>query len=171
MRRLAVTALSLSMAGFVGIVLHENYTGTAIIPTRNDRPTVGFGSTFNEDGTPVRMGDTITPPKAVARSASHIAKSENGLKRCVTGELYQHEYDILVDFAYQYGVVKTCNSAMVRHINAGQYEKACNAYTLYKFSGGYDCSALINGKPNKVCWGVWTRNLERQNKCLKGVSK
>ena len=51
---------------------------------------------------------------------------------------------------------------MVRHTNAGRYREACNAYTLYKFSGGHDCS--IPG--NKVCAGVWKRNLSRRDRCL-----
>ena len=160
--RIVVAALSLSAVGFVGIVLHEGYTDEAVVPTKNDRPTVGFGSTFRDDGSPVQLGDRITPPQAVARSVAHIQKSESGLKRCVTGPLKQAEYDILVDFAYQYGATATCKSSMVRQINAGNYEAACRAYALYRFSGGYDCS--IPG--NKVCAGVWKRNLERQAKCL-----
>lgn len=160
--RIMVAALSLSAAGYGGIVLHESYTERAIIPTINDRPTVGFGSTFNADGSPVRMGDKIDPPRAVRLSIAHIAKDEAGLKKCLSGELHQTEYDILVDFAYQYGVAATCNSSMVRNINAGNYEAACRAYTLYKFSGGYDCS--VPG--NRTCPGVWARNLERQAKCL-----
>ena len=162
MSRVRVAVLAFSLAGFVGLVAHESYTDRAIVPTKNDRPTVGFGSTFRDDGRPVQMGDTITPPKAIARSAAHIAKDEAGLKRCVTGDMNQVEYDTLVDFAYQYGVAATCSSSMVRGINAGDYVVACNAYTRYKFSGGFDCS--IPG--NKVCAGVWARNLERQAKCL-----
>jgi lysozyme len=160
--RLAVSALSLSLAGFVGLVAHESYTDKAIVPTKNDRPTVGFGSTFRDDGSPVQMGDTITPPRAIARSAAHIAKDEAGLKRCVTGPMSQVEYDVLVDFAYQYGVAAACLSSMVRETNAGNYVAACNAYTLYKRSGGFDCST----PGNKICAGVWKRSLERQAKCL-----
>lgn len=160
--RLIISALALSASAFVGIIGSEGYTDKAIIPTINDRPTVGFGSTFKEDGTPVKLGDTISPAQAVQRSASHIAKSESGLKRCVTGPMNQIEYDILVDFSYQYGVAKTCASSMVRNINAGRYADACRAYTLYKYSGGYDCST----PGNKVCAGVWDRNLKRQAKCL-----
>jgi GH24 family phage-related lysozyme (muramidase) len=160
--RIAVAALTLSAAGYAGIVLHEAYTDTAVVPTQNDRPTVGFGSTFRDDGAPVQMGDRITPHQAVARSVAHIAKDESGLKRCVTGELSQAEYDILVDFAYQYGVVAACKSSMVREVNAGRYEAACRAYTLYKFSGGFDCST----RGNRRCAGVWKRNLERQARCL-----
>ena len=160
--RSAIITLTLSAAAFVGIVTHESYTTAAVIPTKNDRPTVGFGSTFRDDGSRVEMGDTIQPVQAVVRAASHIAKSETNLKLCVTGALYQTEYDILVDFAYQYGEVATCKSSMVRNINTGKYTQACRAYTQYKYSGGFDCS--IPG--NRVCAGVWTRNLERQTKCL-----
>lgn len=160
--RIIIGALTLSASAFVGLLSSEGYTDRAIIPTKNDRPTVGFGSTFKEDGAPVKLGDTITPVKAVQRSAAHIAQSESGLKRCVTAPLNQIEYDVLVDFSYQYGVTTTCKSSIVRNINAGRYAEACRAYTLYKFSGGYDCS--IPG--NKVCAGVWERNLDRQAKCL-----
>lgn len=165
-QRSAIAALVLSAAGLIGIVSQEGFTERAVVPTKNDRPTNGFGGTFNEDGSPVKMGDTIKPVPALQRSLSHIAKDEDGLKRCVTGQMTQGEYDILVDFSYQYGVRATCASSMVRHINSGNYVSACNAYTMYKFSGGYDCSTTINGKPNTRCWGVWTRNLKRMDKCL-----
>ncbi len=165
-RRSAIAALSLSAAGLVAIITEESYTERAVVPTKNDRPTVGFGSTFREDGSPVQLGDTIKPVQAVKRSVAHIAKDEAGLKRCVTGPMTQGEYDVLVDFTYQYGVATTCASSMVRFINQGLYRNACEAYTLYKRSGGYDCSTLINGQPNKRCWGVWARNLERRDRCL-----
>lgn len=160
--RVAVAALTFSAAGLVGLVLREGYTDEAIIPTKGDRPTVGFGSTFREDGTPVQMGDRITPPRAIARTRAHIARDESGLKRCVTGELSQSEYDTLVDFTYQYGPAKACSSSMVKHINAGRYREACEAYTLYKFAAGFDCST----PGNKICGGVWTGSLERRAKCL-----
>lgn len=59
--RSLVALLVLSAAGLVAIVSREGYTETAVIPTKNDRPTVGFGSTFHADGTPVRLGDRNTP--------------------------------------------------------------------------------------------------------------
>ena len=163
--RIAFAALTLSAMGFAGLVMEESYTDRAVIPTKGDRPTVGFGSTFRDDGTPVQMGDTITPPKAIKRSLNHIAKDESGLKRCVTGAMSQVEYDILVKFAYQYGVRATCNSSMVHNINAGQYAQACDGYTLYKLSQKRDCSLPMNWGP-QGCKGVWTRNLERRDMCL-----
>lgn len=168
--RIPVAALALSAMGFAGIAVNEHYTDTAIIPTENDRPTVGLGSTFRDDGSPVQMGDTITPVQAIVRSMQHIQRDEAGLKRCVTAPMSQAEYDILVDFAYQYGVPTACRSSIVLYTNAGRYTDACHAYLKYKFSGGYDCSTLIGGKPNRRCWGVWKRSMERAERCTGAVS-
>ena len=161
MKRMAVAALSLSAAGFVGLIAHEGFSDRAIIPVKGDRPTVGFGSTFRDDGTPVQMGDTITAPRAVQRSFNHIAKDEQGIKQCVTAPLFQREYDTMVDFAYQYGVPTLCRSSIVRLANQGDYAGSCQAYVRFKFVAGRDCSIRSNG-----CYGVWLRSQERVKKCM-----
>lgn len=142
--------------------MHESYTETAVIPVKNDRPTVGFGSTFREDGSAVQMGDKITPPKALARSLAHIQKDETRIKQCVTAPLTQTEYDLMVDFAYQYGTKTLCESTMVRESNRGNYDAACKGYLLYKRAGGYDCSTPGNTR----CPGVWKRSQERYARCV-----
>lgn len=160
--RIAIGALAVSGAALVGLVSHEGYTDKAVIPVKNDRPTVGFGSTFRDDGSPVQMGDTITPQQALARTLAHINKDESGIKACVKVPLNQVEYDTLVNFSYQYGVNTLCKSSIVRFANAGNYAASCNAYLEYKYAGGYDCS--IPG--NKRCSGVWKRSQERQKACM-----
>ena len=161
---MAVAALSLSAMGFIGLVSHEGFTDRAVIPVKGDRPTVGFGSTFRDDGTPVQMGDTITAPKAVQRSYNHIAKDEGRLKQCVKAPLHQYEYDTLVDHAYQYGAGATCASRVVELTNLGRYEEACQAYLNWKRVDGRDCSIRSNN-----CYGVWLRSQERVKKCLGGA--
>lgn len=161
-KRSAIAGIVLSASALVGIALHEGYSDTAIIPVENDRPTVGFGSTFREDGSAVRPGDTITPPKALARTLAHIQKDESQLKRCVTAPLSQAEYDTMVDFAYQYGVKALCASTVVREANAGNYEASCRGYLLYKRAGGYDCST----PGNRRCPGVWARSVGRYKTCM-----
>lgn len=159
--RLPIAALALSAAAFGGLVLQEGYTDKAVVPIPGDRPTVGFGSTFDDQGKPVKMGDTITAPKAVARSLAHIAKDETALKACVTAPLSQVEYDVLVDFSYNFGTATACKSSMVRLANAGDYAGACAAYLRYKFAAGKDCSI-----PANKCRGVWLRAQERHAKCM-----
>lgn len=159
--RVAVGALIVSGTALVGLVSHEGFTDKAVIPVKNDRPTVGFGSTFREDGSPVQMGDTITPQQALARTLAHINKDEAGIKTCVKVPLNQIEYDTMVDFAYQYGAHTLCKSSIVRYANVGNYASSCAAYLEYKYAGGYDCST----PGNKRCSGVWTRSQKRQQAC------
>lgn len=161
-KRSHIAGLALSASALVGLIAHEGYTEKAVIPVKGDRPTVGFGSTFKEDGTAVKMGDTITPQKAVARSLAHIQKDENKLKQCVTAPLSQAEYDLMVNFSYQYGAAALCKSEMVKMANGGNYAASCKGYLLYKKVAGYDCST----PGNKVCPGVWTRSQERYNTCM-----
>lgn len=160
-KRSAIAAIVVSAAALVALVADEGYTDTAVIPVKGDRSTVGFGSTFREDGSAVQPGDTITPPKAIARTLAHIQKDEGRIKQCVTAPLSQVEYDLMVDFAYQYGTKALCASTVVREANAGNYEASCRGYLLYKRAGGYDCST----PGNRRCPGVWARSKARYLKC------
>jgi len=157
-----VAALSVSAALLVSLVVKEGYTERAVVPVEGDRPTYGFGSTFKDDGTPVKMGDKKNPVESIQRSLSHVQKDERGLKKCVTAPLSQVEYDLMVDFSYQYGVARLCGSSMVKLANAGDYAGSCRGYLQYKKVAGYDCST----PGNKRCFGVWTRSLERYNDCM-----
>ena len=160
--RIAIGALTLSAAAYIGLVDEESYTDKAVIPTKGDRPTVGFGSTFDDQGKPVKMGDTITPVQAVKRSYAHIQKDETQLKTCVKAPLTQVEYDTMVKFTYQYGVKKLCDSSIVSLANQGDYAGSCKAYLAYRYSAGYDCST----PGNTICGGVWTRSQARYNACM-----
>ncbi len=162
LERSHIAGLVVSAGALVGLASHEGYTDKAVIPTQGDRPTVGFGSTFKEDGTPVKMGDTITPQQALSRTLGHINKDETGIKRCVKAPLNQVEYDTMVDFSYQYGVQTLCDSSIVSKANAGDYKGSCDAYLLYKKAAGFDCST----PGNRRCPGVWKRSQDRQTACV-----
>ena len=83
--RQIVAVMSLSAAGLIGLVVRESYTDKATVPTQGDRPTVGFGSTFHEDGTPVQMGDTTTPVRALIKAHAHITKDEAAFRASLPG--------------------------------------------------------------------------------------
>lgn len=165
--RILVASLTLSAAGFIGLVSHESYTSDAVIPTINDRPTVGYGSTFWEDGRPVKMGEKITPARALIVAQAHISKEETSFRKSLPGvKLSQAEYDIYMDWVYQYGTGAWQGSSMRTNLLNGAYPAACTSMLKYKYSGGYDCSTLVNGKPNKRCWGVWERQQKRVADCM-----
>lgn len=160
--RIAVGAMTLSAAGFLGLAIQEGYEDKAMIPTKGDRPTLGFGSTFHEDGKPVQMGESTTPVRALIKAKAHIDKEEEVFRKSLDGaELSQVEFDLYMNWVYQYGTGAWASSSMRKFILAKEYSKACDALLLYKKSAGFDCS--IPG--NKVCAGVWTRQLERHKTC------
>ncbi|NMG56802.1 glycoside hydrolase family protein [Aromatoleum aromaticum] len=166
--RIAVAALSVSAAGFlIPLATSESYVGTAMIPTKNDRPTVGFGSTFHEDGTPVKLGDKTTPVRALVKLQAHVSKEEAIFQKSLPGaSLHQAEYDLYMDWVYQYGTGRWSTSSMRRHVLAGEYHAACDALLRYKLSGGSNCSDPKNWGRGGDCKGVWTRQLARHAKCI-----
>ena len=153
--RIAVAALSMSAAAFVGLVAHEGYRDKAYIPVPGDVPTLGHGSTTHADGRPVKLGDTTTPTKALARTMMDVDKFEGGLRQCVRVPLYQHEYDSLVQFAYNIGPDALCKSTLMRKLNAGDYAGACNEMTKWVYAGGRKVQGLVNRREaeRKLCLG------------------
>lgn len=159
--RAGLAGLVLSASALIGIALSEGYTDNAIIPTKGDVPTLGFGTTTRPDGSPVRMGDKTNPVEALQRKQRDLVKFEGAVKKCVTVPLYQQEYDAYVDFAYNIGTAGFCGSTVVKRLNAQDYEGACNAILAWKWVGKQDCSA----PGNKVCWGLWQRRQATWQQC------
>lgn len=162
-QRIAVTVLSLSAAGFATWQASEGYTPVAVIPTKGDVPTIGHGSTRYEDGSPVRMGDTITPARAEVLARNLNSQAEKQFAASLPGvKLYQDEFDVYMDFVGQYGIGTWLKGSPRRDLLAGNYGQACHDLLKYKFAAGFDCST----PGNKRCAGVWTRQLERHAKCM-----
>lgn len=162
LKRVALSALPITAAALVAWTAHEGFVGVASVPTKDDRCTNGFGSTFDESGRPIECGEKVDPVTALRRAYVLMEQKRARLGKCVTGPVLPAEAELLDDFAGQYGEVATCKSSMVKHINAGRYREACEAYTLYKFAAGYDCST----PGNKRCYGLWLRSQWRRDTCL-----
>jgi lysozyme len=155
--RLAVAGLALSASAFVGILVREGYTETAVIPVKGDVPTVGFGTTGG-----VKMGDRTAPVAAVVRAHRDVTEFEGALKRCVKASLNQAEYDVYVDLSYNIGSAGFCASTIVRRLNAGDYRGACDAILMWKKVAGFDCSTPGNTR----CSGLWKDRLRSHANCL-----
>lgn len=161
--RVVVAALALSAAGFTAWQTSEGFTDHAIIPTKGDVPTLGHGSTRYEDGSRVKLTDTITRPRAEELARNLMQADERRLAASLPGvRLYQAEYDEYLDFVGQYGIGNWRASSMRRELLAGNYMASCRALLRYRFSGGFDCST----PGNRVCRGVWDRQQERHAKCM-----
>ena len=156
--RRSLAALSLSAAALVGIVLHEGYSERAIIPVPGDVPTIGFGTTSG-----VKLGDTITPPQALARALVDVQQFEGAIKTCVTVPLTQNEYDAYVSFAYNVGSRAFCQSTLVKKLNLGDFKGACDELLRWRFFQGKDCALPEN---RRLCGGLVKRREAEYRKCL-----
>ena len=154
----SVTVLALSAAALVGIVLHEGYTDRAVIPVKGDVPTIGFGTT-----TGVKLGDTITPPQALAQALKDVQQFEGTLKNYVTVPLAQHEYDAYVSFSYNVGSRVFCQPTLVRKLNAGDYAGACAELPRWRFFQGKDCALPEN---RRFCGGLAKRREAEYRQCI-----
>jgi lysozyme len=169
MRVPAKTLTSVSAAIVASWIAYEGFTAQPVIPTKGDVPTIGNGSTQYEDGRRVTMAD----PPITRQRARELAVNllEQKYAKCVRNSLgdtlvHPVEFEQAVDFAGQYGCYRWEQSSMLRETKEGDYAQACDAYLLYRFAARYDCSTLVNGQPNKRCWGVWDRQLKRHAKCM-----
>lgn len=165
--RLLAATLALSAAAFVALVRQEGYTERAVIPVQGDVPTIGFGSTRHEDGRPVRLGETTTPVNALAKAHFHITQEEKRFRASLPGVyLTQAEYDLYMDWVYQYGSAAWGRSSMRAQLLAGHPRAACEALLRYRFVAGYDCAT----PGNRRCPGVWARQQQRHAACLAAVA-
>ena len=156
--RRSLAAISLSAAALVGIVLHEGYSDRAIIPVPGDVPTIGFGTTAG-----VKLGDTITPPQALARALVDVQQFEGAIKTCVTVPLTQNEYDAYVSFAYNVGRRAFCQSTLVKKLNLGDFKGACDELLRWRFFQGKDCALPEN---RRLCGGLVKRREAEYRQCL-----
>ncbi len=155
--------LAASAAFFVGVKNDEGFTSKPVVPVKGDLPTQGYGSTFKPDGSPVKMTDPpITRATADKWLRNDVAKREVAFKDLLKGvKLSQTEYDLYLDFSYQYGVPTFAKSSILKKLKLGKYRAACDSLLKYKYVAKRDCSVRSNG-----CYGVWTRQLERHAKCI-----
>ena len=149
MNRNAITTLVLSAAALVGIALNEGYSDSTIIPIKGDVPTIGFGTT---DG--VKLGDKITPPKALARALQDVQKFEGAIKKCVVVPLHQYEYDAYVSLSYNIGSGAFCSSTLVKKLNAQDYASACQEILRWDRAKG------------RVVKGLTNRRQQEYQKCI-----
>ncbi|MEL7784021.1 lysozyme [Citromicrobium bathyomarinum] len=109
-------------------------------------PTVGIGHlVLPEDG--LRVGDRITREQAMDFLAADLAKAERAVADVVGNlKLYQHEFDALVDLAYNVGegtLSPAKSPALNRAIASADYEGIAQELD-YRFADGQVAGGLVH---------------------------
>jgi len=143
--------------------LKEGYTASPKIPVKGDVPTIGHGTTVYPNGMRVKMTDPAIDRKTALQYLKlHMNKDAQRFNKTVLNiPISQDEYDLYMDFTYQYGTSAWSGSSMLRHLKAREYIQACKSLLKWKYVAKRDCSIRSNN-----CYGVWTRQVERYNKCM-----
>ena len=83
-----------------------------------NKETVGYGNTFYEDGTAVKLGDKITQERAESLFEL-IAKSfSDKVKPLITNTLTENQYSAVVSFAYNCGIGNLKSSTLLKKVNS-----------------------------------------------------
>jgi lysozyme len=81
-----------------------------------------------------------------------------GVLRCTKVPLNQNQYDAFASFAYNVGVGAYCRSTLVKKLNAGDYQGACDELLRWNKAGG------------KEVRGLTRRRVAERELCMKPVT-
>jgi len=93
-------------------------------------PTIGFGNTFYEDGTKVKIGDSITLERARSLFDGLLPIYEKIVLNKVKRPLKQNEFDALVSHTYNTGG----SSTLFRLVNANESIEDIKEWWLTKYT-------------------------------------
>lgn len=147
---LAASFLSLTSAGL--LKTEDLRTNAYLDPI--GIPTVCVGETRG-----VKMGDTYTREQCLKMLEGRIAEFDRALSKCIKVELPEETRSAVLQWAYNVGTGAACKSTLVRKLNAGDTEGACNELPRWNKAGG------------KVWRGLVVRREHEKALCLKGIGK
>ncbi len=108
-------------------------------------PTIGRGITYYEDGSPVKMGDTITPEREIQLFNNTILYYVRKVNEYVTSNINQNQFNALVSFVYNIGTTAFKTSTILKLINKNPNNPAIRAqFMRWVYSGGKKIAGLVN---------------------------
>lgn len=130
-----------------GIELIKQFEGLSLKPylDKVNIPTIGFGSTYYEDGTKVKLKDKPITEERATQLLEFIANktfSEN-INKVVKVPLNQNQFDALVSFAYNIGNKNFNWSTLLKKLNLSDYEGASLEFGRWNQANGKILNGLV----------------------------
>lgn len=98
--------------------------------------TIGYGTTSSAGVGKVTKGMSITEVQAESMLVRSLVAYEKAIKAALKNPPTQNQFDALVSFAYNVGQANMRASSVVKFFNAGQVEKAADAFLLWNKAAG-----------------------------------
>jgi lysozyme len=100
-------------------------------------PTVGYGSTYYEDGTKVKLTDPpLTKERASILFLFILEKFAKTVLTSVKVELNDNQFSTLLSLAYNIGASAFAKSTLVKRLNEKKYDEAADQFLVWNKSGG-----------------------------------
>lgn len=129
------------------IILIKKFEGLYLRPYLDavKRPTIGYGSTYYQDGTPVTMNDPYITEDQATDLLKYKLNNEfvPGVNNLVIVQLTQGQFDALVDFSYNCGLGNLKNSTLLKLVNQGNFTGASAQFNHWIYAGGKELPGLV----------------------------
>lgn len=141
---------SLAIAG----VMIPDLEGVRYAPYRDVAGvlTVCYGHT----GPDIKPGKKYSESECSALLQKDLVPFHRSVERSVKVPANEYQKAALITFSYNVGVAAFERSAVLRHLNAGNYQAACDGLRQWIYAGGKKWKGLINRREveHEVCmWG------------------
>lgn len=130
-----------SKAGQDIIKQFEGLRLVGYMPTPNDVPTCGYGST-RIHGRKVILGEHITIEEAQEQLELDLLQFEDVINNSVKTPLTQNQFDALVSFTYNVGSGNFKSSTLLKLLNAGNYKGAADQFVRWNKQAGKELPGL-----------------------------
>jgi lysozyme len=113
--------------------------------------TIGYGSTFYENGSPVKEGERITMERADKLLHHTVGLFEKGVKQSVKVALSDNQTGALVSFAFNVGLAALRRSTLLKKVNANPNDAAIrDEFMKWNRGGGKVLPGLIKRRTEEA---------------------
>ncbi len=137
-----------------GLDLIKSFEGFSAEPYKCPAgvPTIGYGSTYYEDGTRVRMGDDAISKLQAEHMLREQVDSIYGfaVNRYVKTDITQNQFDALTSFAYNLGAGNLKASTLLKKVNKSKHKAAAEQFLRWNRAGGKKLKGLTRRRETEM---------------------
>jgi lysozyme len=115
--------------------------------------TIGYGHTSMAGPPPVAKGMRITKKQAEDMLRADLVKYENAVLDAVNVPLRQHQFDVLVSFAYNCGPAALRRSTLLKRVNAKRFDDVPAQLMQWTKAQGRELPGLVRRRRAEA--GMW----------------
>lgn len=147
-----ISKQTISLAGIEEICLSEGWSSKPYLDSVKI-PTIGYGSTYYEDGTRVTMSDPAITKERGKAIMMHMLNKDfvPGVLKPLTVTLNQHQIDALCSLVYNIGVGAFKSSTLLKRINSKDTkENISAAWRMWNKAKGQVIQGLVNRREREL---------------------